>query len=72
MEALEGAGIPDRVGVFVADDTRCGSNPLPRLACLAVLARRSGLLYIPWRPLSLVGLEPARFLLVFPEEGEEQ
>jgi len=71
QEALESIGIPDRVGIFVADDSRCGSGPVPMLACLAVLARRSGLLYLPWRPLCLVGVEPAKFLLVFPEEGEE-
>ncbi len=71
-DALEAAGIPDRLGVFLPHEVRTGLTHLPRLAVLAVLARRSGPLYIPWRSLSPAGVEPADFLLVFPEEGDEE
>jgi len=71
-DALEAAGIPDRVGVFLPKGSNHELKPLPRLASLALLARRSGPLYIPWRALSLAGVESASFLLVFPEEGDPE
>lgn len=71
-DALEVAGIPDRLGVFLPHEIRQGVTHLPRLAVLALLARRSGPLYIPWRSLSLAAVEPRDFLLVFPEEGDPE
>ena len=68
-EALRAAGVPPRVGVFVPrneapprDATWLG---LP--ACLAVLARRSGPLYLPGRRIDASLICPTDTLLVFPE-----
>lgn len=71
-DALVTTGIPnDRAGVFITLDSRAGiespeGKRLGTLASLAVLARRSGPLYIPSRPLQLSLIEPSSFVLVFP------
>ncbi len=68
--ALEEDGIPDRIGVFVEGDARADSRLLSTLAAVAVLSRRSGPLYLPWRPIDPLLVRPAAFVLVFPEEGD--
>lgn len=67
--ALSSAGVPDRIGLF-CPDADPSANRLEPAACLAVLARRSGPLYLPARSLepSLVQVTP--LTLVFPEEVE--
>lgn len=70
-EAASRAGIPDRMGVFIEPSDcafRAGSVPLDALASLAVLAHRTGPLYVPSRAIepSLLVLAPS--VLVFPEE----
>lgn len=71
IESLEKAGVPDRLGVFVdeAETASPDTRPLPPAAALAVLARRSGRLYLPTRRLepSLADPRGAR-VLFFPEE----
>lgn len=83
-KALAEAGLPDRVGVFVPGEGPPGARDLPLPAACAVLSKRSGSLYLPWRAVDpdLVPrgyplgagtpslLESAFFVLVFPEEGE--
>ena len=75
-EALEAAlarfNVPNRVGVFLAPDGRGQAAALSFLAAAAILSRRSGPLYLPWRPIDPALVVPAGFLLVFPEEGVEQ
>lgn len=68
--SFAGLGIPDLVGVF----TLTGGDREPEARfdyplALAILARRSGHLYLPWRPVypALVPKDP--LFLVFPEEG---
>lgn len=73
-ETLEAAfaklGIPDQVGVFTAaspdvePEARFG-YPL----ALALLARRSGHLYLPWRAVYPALVPKESLFLVFPEEG---
>lgn len=68
-EALREAGIPDRIGVFTGGGARPDSKILSSAAAVAVLSRRSGPLYLPWRPVDATLVRPTRFLLVFPDEG---
>lgn len=68
--ALEEDGIPDRIGVFVEGEAREESRLLSTLAAAAVLSRRSGPLYLPWRPIDPLLVRPTAFVLVFPEEGD--
>jgi hypothetical protein len=66
--ALSRAAVPDRVGVFVSDgEDGLGARPLPDDAVLAVLARRSGPLYLPRRQFAASLMAPARLVLLFPE-----
>ena len=71
-ESLQKAGVPDRLGVFLAEDEN-GSQAariLPPAAALAVLARRSGPLYLPSRRLEPSLADPRRpLVLFFPEES---
>ena len=70
-EALREAGVPDRVGVFLDEDDRRRDRPLlPPAAALAVLARRSGPLYLPVPP-PRAARSPTRtpLVLFFPEES---
>jgi hypothetical protein len=76
-EVLPLAGVPDTLGVFLpappraaVDFFRRGPTPLDPLTSLAVLAHRSGPLYVPARPVepSLIVLE--RSVLVIPEFDE--
>lgn len=69
-EALKAAGIPDRVGVFTGGGARSDSKPLSSAAAVAILSRRSGPLYLPWRPIDPGIVRPTRFLLVFPDDGD--
>ena len=68
-EAKERAGVPDRLGVFVHEDPvlEIGSLLSPA-AALAVLARRSGPLYLPSRRLELSLVDPQPLVLFVPEE----
>jgi hypothetical protein len=69
VRALEQAGVPGRVGVFLDEgigDHSCPVLPVP--AALAVLARRSGPLYLPSRRLECSLIDPEPFVLFFPEE----
>jgi hypothetical protein len=77
-QALLLAGVPTAIGVFLpaasvaggSQSGRARETPLDPPASLAVLARRSGPLYVPARPVepSLIVLE--RCVLVFPGPGE--
>jgi hypothetical protein len=70
-ESLEKAGVPDRLGVFLHEDDVAPEDaaPLGPAAALAVLARRSGPLYVPSRRLEPSLADPSRRLvLLFPEE----
>lgn len=71
-ESLRSAGIPDRLGVFL-DEHDPAAESVSRLspaAALAVLARRSGPLYLPSRRLEPSLVDPRRSLvLFFPEES---
>lgn len=70
QQALEDAGVPARLGVFL-DEGRGpeGATPLAPAAALAVLARRSGPLYLPSRRLEPSLVDPRKpFVLFFPEE----
>jgi hypothetical protein len=66
-EALRAAGVPDCIGVFLDDDADAAEAPsLGVAATLAVLARRSGPLYLPRRRFIASLIVPARGVLVFP------
>jgi hypothetical protein len=66
--ALADAGIPERVGVFVTPDPGAPQAPPTNLAtALAVLARRSGALYLPRRRFTPSLIVPAHVVLTFPE-----
>jgi hypothetical protein len=68
-EALRKAGVPDRVGVFLEEDVADETHPLlSPAAALAVLARRSGPLYLPSRRLECSLVDPHALVLFFPEE----
>jgi hypothetical protein len=69
-ESLERAGIPDRLGVFLSEEESVpvDAQRLPPAAALAVLARRSGPLYLPSRRLEPSLADPSRpLVLFFPE-----
>jgi hypothetical protein len=70
-ESLERAGVPDRLGVFLEEEIPPeDARPLSPAATLAVLARRSGLLYVPSRRLEPSLADPRRpLVLFFPEES---
>lgn len=75
-EAFAAVGLPDLVGVFTAVDSGIDTNAGRRAeaevgypAVLALLARRSGHLYLPWRPVYPPLVPPHPFFLVFPEDG---
>jgi hypothetical protein len=69
-EALQEAGVPGRLGVFLAEDVGDPTHPLlSPSAALAVLARRSGPLYLPSRRLELSLVDPQALVLFFPEEA---
>jgi muconolactone delta-isomerase len=65
--ALTEERVPNRIGVFMALD-REPSHKLTRAASLAVLARRSGPLYLPRRRFAPSLIVPTNLYLVFPEE----
>jgi hypothetical protein len=68
-DAVSRAGVPDRIGVFLDEDVGDESVPiLEPAAALAVLARRSGPLYLPSRPLEPSLADPRPLVLFFPEE----
>jgi hypothetical protein len=67
-DALRRASIPDEVGVFLEEDPGTSrARPLGPAATLAVLARRSGPLYLPARALDPSLVDPQRLVLFFPE-----
>lgn len=69
-EAFEEAGLPDLVGVFTPPSPAC--EPERRIGyplALALLARRSGHLYLPWRPVYPPLLPGSALYLVFPGDG---
>jgi hypothetical protein len=71
-KAVVGAGVPGLVGVFLNEDTATETDlVLPPAASVAVLARRSGPLYLPSRRLetSLVDSRFVVLVLFFPEEA---
>jgi hypothetical protein len=49
MSALAQLRLPDRLGFFVHETGPCGDAQVPVLAAIAILAARSGPLYIPGR-----------------------
>jgi hypothetical protein len=72
LEALEKAQVPDRPGVFLVPEEEVPDRPpaLSPAAALAVLSRRSGPLYVPWRRLEPSLADPhSPLVLHFPEEG---
>jgi len=69
-EALRTAGVPDRLGVFLDEDIADETGPLlSPAASLAVLARRSGPLYLPSRHLECSLVDPHALVLFFPEDA---
>ena len=69
-EALRTAGVPDRLGVFLDEDIADETGPLlSPAASLAVLARRSGPLYLPSRRLECSLVDPHALVLFFPEDA---
>jgi hypothetical protein len=67
--ALADRGVPRQIGVFVPEDHRPRDvHRLSRAATLAVLARRSGPLYLPRRRFNPSLIAPLTAVLVFPEE----
>jgi hypothetical protein len=70
--ALQTSGLPDRIGVFVPDCSRSiwSASELPLDVSLGVVARRSGSLYLPHRPVHSALVLPARetWVLFFPDE----
>ena len=66
-EALRVARVPERIGVFLDDDPDpAEARSLSVAAALAVLARRSGPLYLPRRRFAASLIVPAKGVLVFP------
>ena len=67
-DALRRAAVPDAVGVFLDEGPRASrARPLGPAATLAVLARRSGPLYLPARALDPSLVDPRPLVLFFPE-----
>ena len=69
--SLADEGLPDTIGVFLKFDGPPPETTLSRSATLAVLARRSGPLYLPRRPFSPSLVERWSSYLVFPEESHD-
>ena len=69
--SLADEGLPDAIGVFLKFDGPPPETILSRSATLAVLARRSGPLYLPRRPYSPSLVERWSSYLVFPEESHD-
>jgi len=69
--SLADEGLPDTIGVFLKFDGPPPETILSRSATLAVLARRSGPLYLPRRPFSPSLVERWNSYLVFPEESHD-
>ena len=68
-DALRRAAVPDAVGVFLEEEHGAGpARSLGPAATLAVLARRSGPLYLPARVLDPSLVDPRRLVLFFPED----
>jgi hypothetical protein len=67
-EALRRASVPARLGVFLGEDDDTEAVTLGPAAALAVLARRSGPLYLPSRPLETSLVDPRPLVLFFPEK----
>ena len=68
--AFAGMGIPDLVGVFtLTGGDREAEASFDYPLALAILARRSGNLYLPWRPVYPALVPRGPLFLVFPEEG---
>jgi hypothetical protein len=68
---LESADVPERVGVFIDWDVDTkNTKPVPTPLALALLARRSGPLYLPRRNFTASLIVPARSALVFPDVAE--
>jgi hypothetical protein len=68
-EALRQARVPEAVGVFLAEEDEAGrARALGPAATLAVLARRSGPLYLPARDLEPSLVDPKPLVLFFPED----
>jgi hypothetical protein len=67
LESLREAGVPDRPGVFLepAEADPSLAPALPPAAALAVLARRSGPLYLPSRRLEPSLADPSRPVTFF-------
>ena len=62
--------LPNLVGVFTATDgDRKVEATIGYPAALAVLARRSGHLYLPWRPVYPPIVPDTELYLVFPDDG---
>jgi len=65
MKALDELNLPDRFGFFVRDPDAPGDAPVSAAAAVAILAARSGPLYVPGRfEPSLITIEPVT--LFFP------
>jgi hypothetical protein len=69
--SLADEGLPDTIGVFLKFDGPPPETILSRSATLALLARRSGPLYLPRRPFSPSLVERWSSYLVFPEESHD-
>jgi len=69
--SLADEGLPDTIGVFLKFDGPPPETILSRSATLAVLARRSGPLYLPRRAFSPSLVERWNSYLVFPEESHD-
>jgi hypothetical protein len=68
LEAVSKAGVPDEIGVFLPRDERSGVlKQQPRALELAILARRSGFLYLPQRPIDASLISWSDGTLFFPE-----
>jgi len=68
--AFAASGLPDLVGVFTPPpEGREVERHIGYPLALAVLARRSGRLYLPWRPVYPPLLPTSPLFLVFPEDG---
>jgi hypothetical protein len=74
LEELQKAGVPDRPGVFLEEEEASPDRPpaLSPAAALAVLARRSGPIYLPSRRLEPSLADPRRPLVLFFPEEEAQ
>lgn len=67
-EAVRRAAVPHRLGVFLEEDVGDARVPiLSPAAALAVLARRSGPLYVPTRSTEPSLAHPEPLVLFFPE-----